>query len=577
MARNTSLETNCMTVVVGKNASQTGRVLLAHNEDDYVHARVKHYYVPAADWPEGTLLPAENGKTAIPQVGHTYGYYWIEINGPEGGLSTSDCFLNENGVCVVSDSSCGSAEDETVCEGGIVYELRRAVAERAQSAKHALSVACELMDRYGYASGGRIYFFADRDEAYMLQIVRGHHYVGCRIPDDAVCVMPNHYTIHSLRGLENAVYPADLITYAMEKGWYKPQAEDYADFDFAASYQAPSTYRHPENTLRQKYATQMLLGREWDTDAEGYPPYVRATHPIGIRELMDVMSTHYEGSADDVRVGTGASPHDTPVRRICTGTTVEAFICDFASDKNKTTLWTAFGRPCQQVFVPLHPVNGLCARLREATDPFEAALHHFERKPGDTSHGDGLWQAFQDFQNKYELQYASRITDIRRLKEKAFSHFAKQERDFKEETQATDFTELDDRSLLYALDEMTAFLKNEPADVKSKLLSAVITRKDSLSRAHLRFALAAEPLESSLSFGPGRTGNTHDNALAAKGSLLKQTDGTWTADLVFPSQPLKQDGEGLYEFFFAGQTEDGADFCEKTILNLDHAGNGTLS
>ena len=103
---------NCMTVVVGKHASKTGFVMVAHNEDDYLHARIRHFFVPAKDWEEGALLPAEEGYTRIPQIRHTYAYWWCQVRGPEGGLSTSDSFANENGVVIVSDSSCGSREDE---------------------------------------------------------------------------------------------------------------------------------------------------------------------------------------------------------------------------------------------------------------------------------------------------------------------------------------------------------------------------------------------------------------------------------------------------------------------------------
>ena len=570
---------NCMTVVVGKNASGTGKVLLAHNEDDYVHARVKHFTVPAADWPEGTLLPAEKGKCAIPQVRHTYAYYWIEVGGPEGGLSTSDCFLNENGVCVVSDSSCGSheeADDPKCCEDGIVYELRRAVAERAESARHAMEIACAMLNEYGYASGGRIYFFADENEAYMLQVVRGHRYVGCKIPDDAVAVMPNHYTIHGLSGLENAAYPADLIQHAVDKKWYIPEKDDLSDFDFAKAYQAPDTWLHPENTLRQKYATQRLLGREWDTETEGYPPYVRAAHPIGVKELMDVMSFHYEGTPDDVRFGAGASPHDTAVRRICTGTTVEAFICEFTENSRLTTMWTAFGRPCQQIFIPLHPLNGLPENLIEDMDSGEAARRHFERKPYETWYDDTYWQAFQDFQNLYEFRYAGRIEDIRRMKDEAFAHYMQAEEKLRAEDDAGAAPARDEEALAYAFNGINDFLNRDADGGRCDVLSAVIRRRDSVSRASVRFRMNGEPAEETLTFGPGRTQTQFDYALPVRGGLQKLGDGEWRMNLVFGKQPLKADGEGNYEFFFAGRTVQGDSFSDWTTVALDASGNGEM-
>ena len=137
---------------------------------------------------------------------------------------------------------------------------------------------------------------------------------------------------------------------------------------------------------------------------------------IGVQELMEVMSSHYEGSDVDIRFGAGASPHDTAIRRICTGTTVESFICEFTSAPRLTAMWTAFGRPCEQIFVPIHPLNGLTEKLREE-EPTEAARLHFERKPYDTCYKDSFWQTLQNFQNLYEFQYASRIAEIKRMKE----------------------------------------------------------------------------------------------------------------------------------------------------------------
>ena len=82
------LHLDCMTIIVGKDASATGRVLIAHNEDDTGRCVVHHGYVPAADWPEGTVLPAEEGRAAIPQAAHTLGYYWSQVRaGSRGPVS----------------------------------------------------------------------------------------------------------------------------------------------------------------------------------------------------------------------------------------------------------------------------------------------------------------------------------------------------------------------------------------------------------------------------------------------------------------------------------------------------------
>ena len=109
------------------------------------------------------------------------------------------------------------------------------IAERATSARDGVDVCIEMVETWGYAPSGRAYTMRIRPKRGSVQIVCGKYYVAVRCPDDAVIVMPNHYTVHSLnmegfvRG-ENILYPDDLIDYAKEKGFYE---ETDGEFDFA--------------------------------------------------------------------------------------------------------------------------------------------------------------------------------------------------------------------------------------------------------------------------------------------------------------------------------------------------------
>ena len=77
----TALSEACMTFVVGKKASATGHVIVGHNEDDWPPFECHHGMLPARDWPAGALLPATKGCNGkIPQVPHTLGFFWSEIN-----------------------------------------------------------------------------------------------------------------------------------------------------------------------------------------------------------------------------------------------------------------------------------------------------------------------------------------------------------------------------------------------------------------------------------------------------------------------------------------------------------------
>ena len=190
---------NCMTLIAGRAASATGHVLVGHNEDDGGHIVVRHGYVPPRDWAAGAAMPAEKGCAAIPQAAHTLGYYWVEYRKDETGLSNADGFVNECGVVITSNSMGTSREsaDNAACvkDGGIAYNLRRALAERAQTARDGARILMELVDEWGYAPSGRAYTIADQSEAFMFQLARGRHYMGARVPDDAIAVMPNHFNL----------------------------------------------------------------------------------------------------------------------------------------------------------------------------------------------------------------------------------------------------------------------------------------------------------------------------------------------------------------------------------------------
>lgn len=55
----------CMTFVVGKKISATGRVIVGHNEDDWPPFTVHHGMLPAREWPKGSMLPASTNRPPL--------------------------------------------------------------------------------------------------------------------------------------------------------------------------------------------------------------------------------------------------------------------------------------------------------------------------------------------------------------------------------------------------------------------------------------------------------------------------------------------------------------------------------
>ena len=300
---------DCTTLAVGKAASATGDVLVAHNEDDGGRMAMTETYVPRMNHATGELVNGgnlESGEAQIPQVPLTYAFYWSEARTP-GGASFADVFRNEFGVTVLSNSAANSKETcSATClvNGGIGYGLRTAIAQRATSARNGVEVAIGLLNQYGYAASGRMYTIADGKEVWSLQVVKGKHYVAQRLGDNEVFVISNRYTIRQVDMVDATTthkkYYAspDLITYATAQGWYTcTECVKYSDFDFGKVYQSTSTWNSDGNIIRQRHGWSILFGLSYP-NADDIPFSVVAPRKVGIDDLKAVERSHYEGTPD---------------------------------------------------------------------------------------------------------------------------------------------------------------------------------------------------------------------------------------------------------------------------------------
>ena len=218
---------DCYTVIVGRDASADGSVIIGHNEDDRGNIIVNLRKIQPRDY--GATQKVSLGKGGYYETdGHTNGFLWIEATTQE----FADSFVNQYGVVITSDS-CPSRETQNdVTDGGIGYMLRRLVAEKARSARDAVKIAGALVEKYGYTAAGRTYSIVDKNEAWMMAIIRGRHWFAERIPDDEVAVIPNHYTIRRIHpdDPDHFMGSGDIIGYARDNGWYD-EAKD-GPFDF---------------------------------------------------------------------------------------------------------------------------------------------------------------------------------------------------------------------------------------------------------------------------------------------------------------------------------------------------------
>ena len=338
---------NCFSILAGKNATVDGSVMFAHNEDDWGDRIVNFYKVPAMSHQQAKTITMETGAK-LEQVNQTWSYLWLEM--PE--MEFSDSYMNEWGVTIGSDACQSREKDGDLTDGGIGYWLRRAMAERAKSAREAVKIGGALVEKFGYTSSGRTYCIADPKEAWMLSVVKGKHWVAKRIPDDEVAIIPNYYTITSVNLLDTLNYygSADLVEYAKKKKWYKPEA--MGEFNFREVYSDQQNLENMGNVVRHWSAINQFAAKNYTVDDE-FPFSFKPRQKVTLNLLFQVLRNHNEGSEYDESDGyTKGNPHQQG-RAICSSTTQYGFAAQLRSDLPVdigAVLWLAPFRPCVHPF-----------------------------------------------------------------------------------------------------------------------------------------------------------------------------------------------------------------------------------
>ncbi|NHZ86165.1 MAG: hypothetical protein GWP19_09815, partial [Planctomycetia bacterium] len=345
--QNAETQYNCFSILVGKDATVDGSVLFAHNEDDGGINLVNWYKVPRLTHQKGANISLITGGQ-ISQINETYSLIWLEMP----GQTFSDSYMNEWGVTIASDA-CRSKEDSPdLIDGGIGYYLRRIMAERAKSAKEAVKIAGAIVDSIGYASSGRTYCVADPNEAWMMSVVNGQHWVAQRIPDDHVAIIPNYYTIQDvdLTDTLNFLGSPDIVDYAINRGWYNPNSDK--EFNFRLVYGKPSSVNSIRNIAREWSAINILSPIQYEI-SDKFPFSFKPVEKVSIQDLMEVLQNHYEDTnLEDLNL---TNPHENKILPICRIDTQYGFIAQLRNwlpPESGSILWLAPRRPCTQVFIP---------------------------------------------------------------------------------------------------------------------------------------------------------------------------------------------------------------------------------
>ena len=314
----------CTNFIVTRGASTDGSIMVTYAADSHAlyGALYKHR---AGTYKPGTMMPVYEWDTGrylceIPQVAETF-----ETVGN----------MNEHSL-IIAETTFGGLpilEDSTgrIDYGSLIY----ITLQRARTAREAIRMIADLANTYGYASSGESFSIADRNEAWIMELVgkgcqldgqgnnirKGIVWVARRIPDGYVSGHANQsrITTFPLDDPENCLYAPDVISFAREAGLY--EGPD-SDFSFCDAY-APADFGALRGCEARVWSFFRTVADDMDryTDyAMGYnkenrmPLWVKPRTKISPKTLFDAMRDHYEGTPMDMTKDLGAGGHNCPYR-----------------------------------------------------------------------------------------------------------------------------------------------------------------------------------------------------------------------------------------------------------------------
>ena len=331
------LEGGCTSIMVGRDASADGSTMTTHSCDCAV-CDFTWRHVPAQDHPRGAtrkiraisqyeawdpqkglkwdLVNTEKlTRLEIPQVPHTYAYH----HGMFG-------VINEHQLAIGESSVGCRAEMRNPAGLMNLTELSLIAMERCQTAREAIKLMGSLGETYGYGlDSGEMLSVADPREVWIFEIMPvgplwtpesgkpGALWCAQRIPDDEIAVCPNENQIGEI-DLDDTDYfmaSPNVISYAVEKGWYDPKSGQ--PFNWKKTY-SPWIKSYENHRLWRAFdLLAPSLNLDPKTPNDEFPFSVKPDQKVTVADIMRIHRDHYEGTIYDCTDKLVSGPYHNPI------------------------------------------------------------------------------------------------------------------------------------------------------------------------------------------------------------------------------------------------------------------------
>ena len=297
-------ELGCTSIMAGRLATADGSVITAHTCDGN-YRQWLNIVPPAQHYEDGTAkvfmgrMHTETStdprniteKGEVPDVKETFAF-----------LNTAYPCLNEHQLAIGETTIGGKKELYNSSGMFMIEEIERLMLERCTTAREAIRLAGQLIKEYGYGDWGECITIADKKEVWQFEVFgaglreKGGIWAAVRIPDDHIGISANIPRIAEIDQKNHDRFMAsdNVISYAVEKGWWDPKSGE--PFKFWKAYGGQKPFSMREFYVFSRFAPSLNLKME----AEELPFSVKPDHKVSVRELLKMYRETYDGTEYDM-------------------------------------------------------------------------------------------------------------------------------------------------------------------------------------------------------------------------------------------------------------------------------------
>ncbi|MBN2746758.1 MAG: C69 family dipeptidase [Bacteroidales bacterium] len=325
----------CTNYLITKSASTDGSTMISYAADSHVlYGELYHW--PAAKWPAGTMMDVYEWDTGkhlgkIKQAAKTYNVV--------GNMNEFQVAIGE--TTYGGREELGKQDGAIMDYGSLIY----IALQRSKTAREAIKVMTDLVAEYGYYSSGESFSIADANEVWIMEMIgkgqgqKGAVWVALLIPDGYVSSHANQARITTFDYQKENLWSdtkatvfnsSDVISFARDKGWFKGKdkefsfSDTYAPVDFGGARFCEIRVYSMFHKISQEFASnksywEYSKGNIEHDGKNNYasnrmPLWVKPDRKISVRDMMDFMRDHLEGTELDMSKDFGAMPYGNPYR-----------------------------------------------------------------------------------------------------------------------------------------------------------------------------------------------------------------------------------------------------------------------